>query len=306
MTIRVSAESGGFGACVEGIQLTDVLTPVEIAQLRTIWLKHQVIYFPNQPLTHEQLERFSRYFGPFGDDPFVEHLDEHSHVLEVRREPGEQASPFGSTWHSDWSFQKYPPIATMLHSKIIPPVGGATCFADSHRAYDALPEAKRRALEDLIAIHSARRPYTMQGFLAAGGHARSMKIHPSDKAMDTQEHPVITMHPETGRKSLWVNSAYTIGIKDWCQQRSDELLRALCDHATQTEFVYVHQWEPDMLCIWDNRCTQHCAQGGYDGFRRVMHRTVVGAAPNIRSSTSGREPSRICIASGVPSLSTSR
>ena len=278
MTIRVTAESGGFGACVEGIQLANELTALQVAQIRAIWLKHQVIYFPDQPLTHDQLERFSSYFGPFGEDPFVEHLNDNLHVLEVRREPQEQVSPFGSNWHSDWSFQKNPPIATILHAKIIPPVGGATCFADSHRAYDALPVAKQQALEELIAIHSARRPYTMQGYLAAGGEARSMKIHPSDKAMDTQEHPVITMHPETGRKSLWVNSAYTIGIKDWCQKRSDELLRALCDHATQTGFVYVHHWEPDMLCMWDNRCTQHCAQGGYDGFRRVMHRTVVGAA----------------------------
>ncbi len=281
MTIQVTAESGGFGARVEGIRLADELTASEVAQIRAIWLRHQVIWFPNQPLTHAQLERFTGYFGPFGDDPFVEHLDEHPHVLEVRREADEQVPPFGSNWHSDWSFQTYPPIATMLHSKVIPPVGGDTCFADSYRAFDALPVSTRGKLANLIAIHSARRPYSPRGFLASGGHARSMKFHPSDKAMDTQEHPVIRVHPETGRKSLWVNQAYTIGIQGWCQREADELLRALFDHATQPEFVHVHQWEPDMLCIWDNRCTQHCAQGGYDGFRRVMHRTVVGGVPEI-------------------------
>jgi len=280
MTIHVTPESGGFGAHVEGIRLADELTASEVAQIRTIWLRHQVIWFPDQPLTHAQLERFTGYFGPFGDDPFVEHVEEHPHVLEVRREADEKVSPFGSNWHSDWSFQTCPPIATMLHSKIVPPVGGATWFADSYRAYDALSSSTKATLEKLVAIHSARRPYTLRGFLASGGHARSMKINPSDKAMDTQAHPVIRTHPETGRRCLWVNQAYTIGIRDWCQQEADELLRTLCDHATQTEFVYVHKWEADMLCMWDNRCTQHCAQGGYDGFRRVMHRTVVGAAAN--------------------------
>ena len=280
MTLLVTASVDGFGARVDGLRIDADLTPEQIEQIRAIWLAHQVIHFPNVPMTHTQLARFTRHFGEFGNDPFVEHLNDHPHVLEVRREPHEQSTPFGGSWHSDWSFQKHPPIATLLHAKTVPPVGGNTQFADGYRAFEALPTSLQDELQQLTAIHSARRAYTVEGFLAGGGPGRSMKIHPSNKALDTQEHPVVRTHAETGRKALWVNSVYTIGIKELPEQEAHRLLTWLCDHATQPRFLHSLQWQPNMLCMWDNRCTQHRAQGGYDGFRRIMHRTVV-AAPAI-------------------------
>ena len=107
-----------------------------------------------------------------------------------------------------------------------------------------------------------------------------MTILPNDDAWEIQEHPVIRTHPESGRKVLWINSVYTIGIKDMPELESDALLARLFEHTLQPEFIYAHKWAENMLTMWDNRSVQHCAQGGYDGYRRVLHRTTVaGTVP---------------------------
>lgn len=274
MTLLIRPEPDGFGASVSGFDARDCSDGL-VHELRRLWLEYRVLAFPDQNLTPAQLQHFSSRFGEFGDDPFIEPLAGHPHVLEVRREPDERAIPFGATWHSDWSFQAAPPSATFLQAREIPPTGGATLFADGYRAYEALPASVQSELQELTAIHSARRPYTLQGFLAGRGRERSMRITPSDKALCTQNHPVIRTHPETGRKALWVNRVYTIGIRELDDDHAERLLAWLFDHAVRDEFVYAHRWQNHMLCMWDNRCTQHCATGGYDGHRRVMHRTVI-------------------------------
>jgi taurine dioxygenase len=109
-----------------------------------------------------------------------------------------------------------------------------------------------------------------------------MKILPSAEANSTQRHPLVRTHPETGQRSLFVNQVYTVGLEgpDLDTDQASALLKQLCEHATQDQFVYRHRWQPDMLIVWDNRCVQHSAQGGYDGHRRLMHRTTVaGEAP---------------------------
>jgi taurine dioxygenase len=148
-------------------------------------------------------------------------------------------------------------------------------FADGYAAWDALSEEDKSALAGLTALHSARRPYSHEGYLAGRGPERSMKIVPNDNAYAIQEHPVVRTHPETGRKALWVNSVYTVGIKGMCEEQSRPLLKRLCDYATARRFVYRHRWAPNMLVLWDNRSVQHCATGGYDGHRRVMYRTTI-------------------------------
>ncbi|MFW6093772.1 MAG: TauD/TfdA dioxygenase family protein [Pseudomonadota bacterium] len=275
MTIDVQPRPCGFGAAITGLDLARPLSERQVADIRRAWLAHQVVWFPDQPMSHEDLERFTRYFGDWGNDPYVAPIDGHPHILEVRREPDEPAAPFGGAWHSDWSFQKAPPSATILHAKIVPPVGGDTWYADGYAAYEALSAAEKAELEGLTALHSARRPYSHEGYKATRGDDRTMKILPSDDAYAVQEHPLIRTHPETGRKVLWVNAVYTIGIKGMADEEAAALLKRLCDHATDARFVYKHQWAENMLTMWDNRSVQHCAQGGYDGHRRVMHRTTV-------------------------------
>lgn len=275
MNIKVSARSNGFGAAITGVDLGKPLNDREVDDIRAAWLTHQVVYFPDQPMAHRDLERFTRYLGDWGHDPYVAPIDGHPHILEVRRNPDEPVAPFGGAWHSDWSFQAAPPSATILHGKEIPPVGGDTWYADGYAAYEALDDTDKRRLEGLTALHSARRPYSHEGYQAGRGDERSMKILPSENAYEVQEHPLIRTHPETGRKVLWVNSVYTVGIKGMDDATAAALLKRLCRHATEDRFVYKHRWAKNMLTMWDNRSVQHCAQGGYDGHLRVMHRTTV-------------------------------
>lgn len=283
MSVAVTAQANDFGAIVRGFDLRS-LDDNDIRQIRALWLQYQVLAFPDQPLTHEQLLNFTRTIGDFGVEPYVAPLRDQEHILEIRREPSEAISPFGASWHSDWSFQEQPPAATILHAKIIPPTGGDTLYADGYAAFAALDTDEQQYLKTLTGIHSARRPYSHEGFQAGGGEERSMTILPSDSALETMEHPLVRTHPETGRDVLWVNSVYTIGIKGMTDDDAQHLLNRLFRHATSEPFIYRHHWQENMLTIWDNRSVQHCAQGGYDGYRRVLHRTTVaGDRPYLRS-----------------------
>ena len=273
--IKFEPQEHDFGARVTGIDLCGDIRPQDVSSLREGWLKYQVLSFPNQPMDHTALEYFTTRFGEFGNDPYVKAIDDHQNILEVRREPNEKVAPFGGAWHSDWSFQQTPPSATILHAKTIPPVGGNTLYADGIRAYETLDPSLRDDIADMTAIHSARRPYSHEGYERGGGRDRSMTILPNDDAWATQEHTVVRTHPESKRKSLWVNPVYTIGIVDMSEQESERLLQRLFAHCLNDDLVYEHRWSANMLTMWDNRSVQHCAQGGYDGHRRLLHRTTV-------------------------------
>jgi len=273
--MQIIPNDGSFGAKLIGVDLTAKLSRGTVEAIRKAWLAHQVIYFPNQIMSLEDLERFTLTLGEFGDDPYVQSMANHQHILEVKREPDEKVSPFGAAWHSDWSFQSTPPSATILHAKVVPPVGGDTWYASGYSAYDALSENIKETINEMMAIHSAHLPYSQEGFFAAEQNNRSMTILPSDTANDRVLHPLVRVHPETNKRALWVNSVYTIGIEGMEPSAANALLEKLCTHSVQPQFLYKHSWQENMLTIWDNRCVQHSAQGGYDGHARVMHRTTV-------------------------------
>ncbi len=275
MSVAVSPNASGFGAAITGVDLKKPLPEAAQQAIRDAWFAHGVVWFPNQPLEHADLERVTGYFGPFGQDPFVKTMDDHSHIIEVRRQPRERASVFGAAWHSDWSFLPTPPAATLLHAKIVPSTGGDTLFADGAAAYDALDPDMQRKLRSLRAVHSAAGPYAPEGFYANEGEQRSMKILPSADARKRHLHPVVRVHPGTGRPTLFVNRVYTVAIDGLDERESKALLEFLASHTTQERFVYRHVWSKDMLIVWDNRRVQHCATGGYDGQERLMHRTTV-------------------------------
>lgn len=274
-SIRIDPGEHGFSAVATGLDLRSPLTPADTEMLRQAWARHAVLIFPDQPLSHEELERFTQGLGEFGTDPFIESMPDHPHVLELRREPGEKAQNFGAAWHSDWSFQPCPPSGTILHAKIIPPVGGNTLYADSHRAWETLSETMRSMLDGLRAVHSAAFAYGPRGVLAKDAHERTMKIVFSKEAERTQIHPLVRTHPVTGRKSLFVNPVYTVGIEGLHPEENFTLLKFLYTHMVKDEFVYRHQWKANMLVLWDNRSTMHFAEGGYDGHLRLMHRTTL-------------------------------
>lgn len=276
MRVSENLSKKGIGVEVSDFSLKD-LTKENISFLRSKWTEYGLIVFPNLPLSHEEFKEFALSFGDFGDDPFISSLPDHPNIAEIKRSADEKATPFGGTWHSDWSFMKNPPSATLLHSKVIPPVGGNTVFANTEKSFAALPETMKSKLRSLNVIHSAKIPYADDGFYALEKEERSMKILPSKEAKASFSHPMIKIHPETGKECLFINPVYTISIEDFSEDASQELLWELYEHMIQDNFIYEHVWNENMLIMWDNRTVMHQANGGYDGYDRLLHRITLAA-----------------------------
>ena len=276
MRVSENLSKKGIGVEVSDFSLKD-LTKENISFLRSKWTEYGLIVFPNLPLSHEEFKEFALSFGDFGDDPFISSLPDHPNIAEIKRSADEKATPFGGTWHSDWSFMKNPPSATLLHSKVIPPVGGNTVFANTEKSFAALPETMKSKLRSLNVIHSAKIPYADDGFYALEKEERSMKILPSKEAKASFSHPMIKIHPETGKECLFINPVYTISIENFSEDASQELLWELYEHMIQDNFIYEHVWNENMLIMWDNRTVMHQANGGYDGYDRLLHRITLAA-----------------------------
>jgi len=138
MALKVEPTGGVCGAIVTGIDLTAELSADCIAELRSHWLAHKVLVFPDQKLSNSDLERFTLCFGEFGEDPFFGHIDGHKNIAAIQRRADERTPLFAETFHSDWSFLNVPPAGTVLYGITSPPQGGNTLFADQVAAYERL------------------------------------------------------------------------------------------------------------------------------------------------------------------------
>ncbi|MCA1661321.1 MAG: TauD/TfdA family dioxygenase [Novosphingobium sp.] len=275
--MRVIPSGSACGARVEGIDLAAPLDRATVAEIRAAWLEHRVLAFADQSMDDDALERFTLALGGFGEDPFFAPIEGREHIAAIVREADETTPLFAENWHSDWSFLAEPPAGTCLLAIEVPPVGGDTLFADQHAAWEALPAARKRELEGLTAIHSAKLAYAPDGTYGARDTGRSMAIRPSEAANATQTHPLVRAHPETGRKGFFSTLGYIVGIAGMADAEAFALLRELAQWQSREEFVYRHRWEPDMLIVWDNRAVLHRATGGYEGRRRELHRTTIAA-----------------------------
>ena len=281
MGYKIINNKSSLGVEVLNFEYNDISSKQNVNDLRDLWLAYSVIVFKNLKLTHEEFENFSLAFGVFGDDPYIDSISGYKNIIEVKRSAEEKAPPFGGSWHSDWSFQECPPSATLLHSKIIPPIGGETFFINTQAAYDDLSSKIKLKIKDLMVSHSAIRPYADDGFYALEKDKdRSMAIKPSAKAKEFFLHPLVRTHPETKKKSLFINQVYSITVNGLNEKDSNELLEFLFFHMGQEKYIYKHRWEKNMLIMWDNRTVNHCAQGGYQGHKRLLHRiTLAGSRP---------------------------
>ncbi len=277
MSLQVEPSKASCGATITGVRLDQLLSIDLIAELRALWLEHKVVAFPDQQLSPVQLVGFSEQFGEIGEDPFFGHIDEHPQVAAIQRSADEKTTIFAEIFHSDWSFMPVPPAATALYSITIPPVGGDTVFADQVAAYEQMPDDLRGRVEDLTAIHSAALGYAPDGAYGEADQeqGRSMDILPSEKALETYEHPLVRTHHETGKKALFSSAAYIKAFVGLEKEESDALLMELYAHQSRPEFVYTHRWQAGMLVMWDNRSVLHAATGGYDGYDRLLHRTTI-------------------------------
>ncbi len=270
--------SGALGAEMPGTDLAR-LDEAEFSDVYQAFLGHQVLVFRDQMLDAQAYLAIARRFGAPVPYPFATGIDDHPEITVIIKEP-EQTSNFGGMWHSDTTYRQQPPKATMLMCIETPEAGGDTIFACQHRAYDALSPGLRDLLAGLKAISSSaknasalRTTHLSTGTMTGTGKGDTM----------TASHPVVRIHPETGRPALYINRSHTIGFEGWSPQESEDLLDYLFQHQIQPEFTARIRWRPGTVVIWDNRSSQHCAINDYDGHRREMWRiTLAGGAPRGR------------------------
>ena len=194
------------------------------------------------------------------------------------RSADETAPIFADSWHAELSSQEFPSDGTCLFTKIIPPVGGDTHFANQAAALAAMPDELRERIQDLKVVHSAQIPYASDGVYGEPDkdNERAMNIVTDESAYSIQLHPMVRPHRETGEDTSYSTIGFIIGIDGMEQESAMELLREVYSWQSRDEFVYIHSWQPDMLVVWDNRCILHKATGGYDGHERLLYRTTRG------------------------------
>ncbi len=265
------------GARVTGIDLSSPLSSEEAASLRQGLDEYHVLAFPDQVLSNDELEQCSRSFGELGTDPWFVPVEGSDYIAEVRREAGETSRLFAENWHSDWSFLDTPPVATCLYGIEIPPVGGDTLFANQHLAYERLPAELKERVDGVIAVHSDRSIYGRGGVYHPdneGETGRSMEIIGDREPTDGQ-HPLVRLHEGNGRPAFYSTIGYIQGIVGMADDEAEALLHEVYQAQIADEVVYRHQWEPNMVVVWDNRSVLHRATGGYEGHARLLRRTTI-------------------------------
>ena len=276
MGLQVNFSGQSCGAEITGIDLKKNLSDNQISEIRELWLEYHVLSFPNQSLTDDDLERFTLYFGSFGDDPFINSIPGRENIIAVKRTADEKVPVFADNWHTDWSFQLNPPAGTCLFGKIIPTEGGDTLFASTVLAYEGLSEAMKQTLERLSAVHSSRHVFGVRPEMPG---EMSSRIGNQEAALQDAVHPVVIRHPLSGKKSLYVNPGFTLRFDGWTAEESEPLLKFLYGHITRPEYTYRHKWGEGSMAFWDNRATWHFAINDYHGEKRLMHRITLEGEP---------------------------
>lgn len=271
LTIRPMTPT--IGAEIEGLDLRVPLDDEQRAVVQAALLEHIVLLFRGQHLDFDRHIAFARQFGDIHLPPVP---TKHGGPPEVN--VLDQVHPKGDgadLWHSDNSYIAEPPMGSVLHAVMIPPVGGDTCFANMYDAYDALSAPMKRYVDGLVAVHDVTGSLTRA---VQRGNA-DFDIDEMRRRMPPVEHPVVRVHPDTGRPLLYVNEASTAYIKGVPESESATVLALLYDQARSPEIQCRVRWREGDVVFFDNRCTQHYAVPDYTE-RRVMHRvTIKGTRP---------------------------
>jgi taurine dioxygenase len=272
--------SYGLGAEIRGVDLRGAVNEDTARAIRRAWLDNNVLVLPDQNITPEPQIRFSRLFGPVEDYPLAHYrLKGHPEIFQLTNQPVDgklsETRNAGRHWHSDLSFTAKPALGSILRCIEIPEVGGTTLFANQYMAYDTLSAKFRSMIDDLWAVHELFSK-TKDLRNLDQGQVRDMK-----KENPRIAQPVVRVHPETGRKALYVSVAVTTQIVGLSKDESDAILEFLFEHQVQSQFTYRHTWRPNDIVMWDNRCTLHMAVPDHDHSQpRVMHRTTVTGTPS--------------------------
>ena len=254
MGLSVRRLTGSIGAEVDGVDLAALDDDVW-AEIHALWLEHLVLFFPGQShLTPAAHLEFARRFGEPDVHSYLPKLDGFPQIVVLDSDTGVRAD----FWHTDVAYEPAPPKASILHLVTTPPFGGDTMWSNQYLAYESLSEPIRTLLDGLTAVHTAA-------------------SHGKPEVQAT--HPAVRVHPETGRRALFVNGTSTSHFAELDRDESDALLQVVLRRCERPEMQCRYRWTDGAVAVWDNRCTQHYAVDDYRGPRVGQRVTIVGDVP---------------------------
>ena len=266
---QVNLLSPRFAAEVVGLDLRQPFDAATKDAVYDAFVRYHVLCFRDQHLDQDEQVAFSLQFGTL-ERHTLRNRGKLNPLVHVVSNLGQDEKPSGKVksngWHTDKSFHPEPSLATILHAVVMPPDGGDTCFADMGAAYDALPQTAKRALDGVRVIHS---------WELSREHDRVKPSAEEIAEAPPHSHPLVRIHPDTGRKSLFMGQhcSHIDGLP-FAEGRAR--IEKLEEHATQEQFTYRHKWRQGDVTIWDNRCLMHKANADYpEGARRFMQRIIV-------------------------------
>ena len=252
--LQVTRLAAALGAEVRGLELAAV-DDDDVATIQALLSEHLVLFFPEQHPTLDEHVAFGRRFGPLAGHPHLKNpFTEHPEIFELAASRGGVADE----WHTDLTFRSDPALMSILHMVRCPAVGGDTMWSSLYRAFEELSPPLRELCEGLTALHDA----------APHGRPDQMTVH-----------PVVRVHPVTGRKVLYVNEHFTRRIVELSRTESDLLLGYLTKWVANPSFTLRYRWSKGTVVIWDNRCTQHFVLNDFDEERIIQRVTVMGDEP---------------------------
>jgi taurine dioxygenase len=250
-TVEVTRLASALGAEVRGVDLSS-LDEGTHATVSELLLEHLVLFFPDQDMTVDQHIALGRMFGPIAEHPNIKNpFTDNPFIFELAASMGMTADE----WHTDLTFQDTPSVLSILRMVECPDVGGDTMWSNLYLAYDSLSEPMKELCDGLTALHDA---------------------HPHGRPEQTAIHPVVRVHPETGKRVLYVNEHFTRRIVEMDHTESEALLTMLTERASDERFTVRYRWSPGTFAMWDNRCTQHYVCNDFEGERIIQRVTVTG------------------------------
>ena len=272
MSMEIKRFSPAVGAEIRGVDLSRGLTGEEFKEVHKAFMDHQVLFFREQkeipPEVHVEI---GKRFGNLHFHPAAPQMEGHPEIFVIHTHRDSKIAN-GEFWHSDVSCDEEPPLGTMLQLHLLPSMGGDTLFSNMYQAYEELSETFQKFCDGLSALHESEHVY--RGRYSDRGVDDAGKVYPSSV------HPVVRTHPETGRKALYVNRAFTTRIQELSEDESRAVLDLLLNHCEKLSLQTRFRWQKNDVVLWDNRCVQHHALWDYWPEERKGRRvTIAGDRP---------------------------
>ena len=278
--LTIKALGPYIGAQVSDVNLSRPLSDAQFEQLYHALIRHQVLFFRDQPLTPQQQRALAARFGDLHIHPVYPHAPDVEEIIVL--DTHDDNPPDNDNWHTDVTFIDTPPAGAILAAKQLPETGGDTLWASGIAAYEALSAPFKVLLSGLQAEHDFTKSF--QEFKYRKSEEEHARWKLAVEKNPPLQHPVIRTHPVSGKQALFVNEGFTTRIVGLSQKESDALLNFLFAHITKPEFQVRWRWQENDAAIWDNRVTQHYANADYLPARRIMHRaTILGDKPFYRA-----------------------